>query len=161
MTWQQSGHELTQCDREPIHNIALVQPFGGLIKLNSDWVIAHRSANCATLLRLGADLAVGTRLMDVFSPRAFEMLQQSVRKGIAPDATERVFGLCLTADSGPFDCAVHLAGEWIVIEFEPHAADEYAHHKAMIGAIMAQLEPVTQIQELCETAVALVRKNLG
>ncbi len=161
MNTPHSQPDLTQCDREPIHTIPFVQPFGGLIELNADWMVAHRSANCAALLGLAGDLAVGARLADVFSPRACEMLQQCVRKGIAPDRTERIFGLRLTADSGLFDCALHLVGERIVMEFEPHAGNEYAQHVAMIAPMLARLEPITQLNELCAQTAALVRENLG
>ena len=54
MTFVTTPRELNECDREPIHQIATVQSFGGFLKLNSDWSIAHSSTNCAQLLGLDA-----------------------------------------------------------------------------------------------------------
>ncbi|HCS17380.1 MAG TPA: hypothetical protein DIW45_05985, partial [Erythrobacter sp.] len=36
---------LTNCDREPIHQLGRIQDFGALIAVNADWFVAHRSTN--------------------------------------------------------------------------------------------------------------------
>lgn len=36
---------LTNCDREPIHQLGCIQGFGALVAVNSDWIVAHRSTN--------------------------------------------------------------------------------------------------------------------
>lgn len=35
---------LTNCDREPIHVLGTVQPFGFLIALTADWLVSRVSA---------------------------------------------------------------------------------------------------------------------
>jgi light-regulated signal transduction histidine kinase (bacteriophytochrome) len=36
---------LTACDREPIHILGSIQPFGFLLSVNADWMIARASEN--------------------------------------------------------------------------------------------------------------------
>lgn len=47
-------YDLTECDREPIHQLGYIQPFGAMIAVNGDWNIAHASANVAEILGTGA-----------------------------------------------------------------------------------------------------------
>ena len=52
--------DLTNCDREPIHLLGEIQPFGFLIALTlSDWKIACVSANIETWLRQKPDVLIG------------------------------------------------------------------------------------------------------
>ncbi|MDY7097257.1 MAG: HWE histidine kinase domain-containing protein [Pseudomonadota bacterium] len=161
MTWQQHRPELTECDREAIHHIAYVQPFGGLIAVNADWVIVHRSANCGELLQLSELPAIGSALADWISPRAIDRLRDALMKTTGEDEVERVFGLKLTRDSDLLDCAIHSANGKIIIEFERHDEDGYASHVAMIGPMMAELDPIRDLDELCNSAAKLVRRSLG
>ncbi|MEM8725314.1 MAG: HWE histidine kinase domain-containing protein, partial [Pseudomonadota bacterium] len=161
MKFQDTQPELTECDREPIHNIATVQPFGCLIKLNSDWVVAHRSTNCAELLGLPELPEPGTRLADIFAPRAIETLKDALLKLTGGDSVERVFGFRLTPGGALFDCALHTVGERIILECEPHAELEYADHLSLIGPVLAQLEPVRDLNSLCQKTTKLVREMLG
>lgn len=48
MQSDQSGAQavdLTNCDREPIHQLGLIQPFGCLFAFSSDWFVVHVSQN--------------------------------------------------------------------------------------------------------------------
>ena len=48
--------DLTNCDREPIHIIGQVQPFGMLMAVSADWIVAHASANIGDLLGRGLSI---------------------------------------------------------------------------------------------------------
>ncbi|WP_233998579.1 HWE histidine kinase domain-containing protein [Erythrobacter sp. YT30] len=157
----QSSPELTECDREPIHHIAAVQDFGGLIAVNSDWMIAHRSVNCESMLKLSELPAPGSRLAECFSPRAIELLKRSVGKLSSDDAVERLFGVALTNNGPLMDVAVHVSDSTIIIEFERHAAHEYADHLGIIGPVLSQLDPIDNLDELCTKAAKLARDMLG
>ncbi len=161
MNFHNPRPELTDCDREPIHNIALVQPFGALIKLNGDWVVAHRSSNCAEILDIPDMPEPGTRLADIFAPHAMEALKQALIRVGDVNSVERLFGLRLIAGGALFDCAMHTVGERIILEFEPHAETEYADHLSLIGPLLAQLEPVRDLRQLCNKTATLVRQMLG
>nr|WP_298931102.1 HWE histidine kinase domain-containing protein [uncultured Erythrobacter sp.] len=153
--------ELTECDREPVHQIGEVQDFGGLIAVNSDWVIAHRSVNCADLLGIDALPGSGTRLADHFTPNAIDTLQSSIAKINTDDAVERLFGLRLTSGGKLFDCALHLSHGNIIIEFERHADADYADHLSLIGPALSRLEPIRDVEKLCESVAEIVQQMLG
>jgi light-regulated signal transduction histidine kinase (bacteriophytochrome) len=156
-----SNDMLTECDREAIHLIGAVQSFGGLIAADSAGCVAQCSANTASLLGLGALPEPGTPLADILPPAALAALEQTARAIAAPDAVQRRFGLALGSDGALFDCAVHLSGGLRVIEFEPHAAQDFADHVGMIAPVIAQLEAARSVAALCETAARLVRQMTG
>ncbi len=161
MNIQQSKPTLTDCDREAIHLISNIQPVGALIALNGDWAVAHRSANFAEMLGLDANPEPGTRLVDIFQPRAIETLRDALLNIDVQDGVERVFGIRLISGGQPFDCAIHTSGGKVVIEFEPHAESEYADHLSLIGPVLSQLEPIRDLETLCGKTATLVRQMLG
>ncbi len=69
--------DLTDCDREPIHQIGSVQGFGGLIALDDDWIITHHSDNCRALLELNTEALLSHKLSDFVLPFALDRLQQT------------------------------------------------------------------------------------
>ena len=153
--------ELSECDCEPIHNIATAQGFGGFVKLKSDWSIAHRSLNVADVLGPTTLPNVGLKLRNLFQPTAIETLKKAlVDRENRPELT-RVFGLQLTASHATFDCALHTVGDGVTIAFEPHNSFGFAGHTSLIGPILAQLESVTDLPTLCGKAAKLVRQMLG
>ncbi|QFT76767.1 HWE histidine kinase domain-containing protein [Erythrobacter sp. THAF29] len=154
-------HELTECDREPIHHIAAIQGFGGLFALTGDWVIAHRSTNCAEILGLEELPDVGDPVSEYLAPFALVAFKDALSRMSEDVTVERIFGLRLTHGGDLFDCAIHRSDRKVVIEFEPHAQDEYADHLALIGPVLSQLEPVRDLSALCKKAAKLVRNMLG
>ncbi|MDJ0643461.1 MAG: GAF domain-containing protein [Erythrobacter sp.] len=161
MNLQPAKSDLTECDREAIHLIAAVQPIGALIAVNGDWAIAHRSTNVGAILGLEDNPDPGSPLTDLFQPRAVETLREALQSLDRDDCVERIFGLRLVANGELFDCAIHTSGAKVVIEFEPHAASEYSDHLSMIGPALARLEPIRQLEPLCDEAAILVRQMLG
>ncbi|MEP5936746.1 MAG: HWE histidine kinase domain-containing protein [Erythrobacter sp.] len=149
------------CDREPIHLIGEIQPFGALIAVSDDWLVNHASTNCGAILGTETNPQIGKSLEDYFSNGAIERLKQAVSKLTEPDKVERLFGLLLRKDCDQFDVSVHRINGLAIIEFEPHAAMDYADHIALIGPLMAQLEPVKNIPALCDKAAVLVRQIIG
>lgn len=161
MNLHQREDSLTECDREPIHHIAAVQPFGGLIATDTQGALVHVSANCADLLGLAALPEPGTPLAAIIAPDALAMIEQALASLAGIDLPERRFGLDLAGNGALFDCAVHRSGALSVIEFEPHARNDFADHVAMIVPVIAKLEALSDPQDLCETAARLVRQMLG
>jgi light-regulated signal transduction histidine kinase (bacteriophytochrome) len=50
---------LTACDREPIHILGAIQPFGFLLSVNSDWLVARASENVEQFIGIGHAAVVG------------------------------------------------------------------------------------------------------
>jgi light-regulated signal transduction histidine kinase (bacteriophytochrome) len=152
---------LTECDREAIHHIAAIQPFGGLIAAHADGALAHASANCAELLGLAALPEPGTPLDAIVAAEALALIEAALASLGSDDVPERRFGLDLAGTGALFDCAVHRSCGLSVIEFEPHARNDFADHVAMIVPVIARLEALTDPQALCTTAARLVHQMLG
>lgn len=153
--------ELTECDREAIQHIAAVQPFGGLIALNADWVIAHRSMNTAEVMGLASVPEPGTKLSALLIPRAFDDLRAAFDRLAFDDMVERLFGLRLVAGGPLLDCAIHQSGGKVIVEFERHAGKSYSDHLALVGPALAKLEPIRDPQKLYDAAAKIVRDMLG
>ncbi|MBI1402394.1 MAG: GAF domain-containing protein [Porphyrobacter sp.] len=161
MNLHQRDDALTACESEAIHHIAAVQGFGALIAAQPDGRLAHASENVAALLGLAAQPAPGTPLAEVFAAPALATLEDALARLGDLDMPERRFGLDLAGTGARFDCAVHISCGLRVIEFEPHAGNDFADHVSMIVPVIAQLEALGDAQALCDTAVRLVRQMLG
>jgi light-regulated signal transduction histidine kinase (bacteriophytochrome) len=152
---------LTECDREPIHHIAAVQSFGGLIAADGEGRVAHISANVAQLLGLAEPPKTGTLLSQIIAPPALDVLTTALGGLAGIDTLERRFGLDLAGTGALFDCAVHVSCGLSIIEFEPHARNDFADHVSMIVPVIAQLEQASSVTMLCDTAARLVRQMTG
>ena len=80
-----SGFEvdLTNCDREPIHILGSVQPFGFLLAVNSDWLVVH--ASTTTLRYLGAAPEAGKEVEIRGDRRAHAPIAPVARDHLAGD----------------------------------------------------------------------------
>jgi light-regulated signal transduction histidine kinase (bacteriophytochrome) len=161
MNLHQRSDTLTECDREPIHHIAAIQSFGGLLAADAAGQVAHASANVADLLGLAENPAPGTPLAAILAPLALATIEQALGGLAGVDTLERRFGLDLTGTGARFDCAVHRSCGLSIIEFEPHAASDFADHVSMIVPVIAQLEQAASLADLCDTAARLVRQMTG
>ncbi len=161
MNLHQHSITLTACDREAIHHINAVQDFGGLRAADSQGHVVQCSANVADLLGLGDVPAPGTPLARIIAPAALATLDQALTQLAGIDTPERRFGLDLTGKGQFFDCAVHRSGDLSIIEFEPHARNDFADHVSMIVPVIAKLEATTSIIALCDTVALLVRQMTG
>ena len=85
--------DLSNCDREPIHQLGMIQGFGALIAINSDWFVGQRSANLEEMLGLDEPVEIGARMSSFVSQKAFERLRSAVAALLDPDQVGRLFGL--------------------------------------------------------------------
>ena len=152
---------LDTCASEPIHIPGRIQSFGALVALNSDWLIAHVSDNCATFLGWDKQPRPGDALTDYVSPDAIAVMRRKLEMMVTPGSVERVFGMTV-ADHGPrFDLALHVSGRTVVCEFEHHEAGDYEHHVALLRPMMARLEQLRDPGALCDAAARQVKALLG
>ncbi|MEM1052530.1 MAG: hybrid sensor histidine kinase/response regulator, partial [Pseudomonadota bacterium] len=160
MNFQSLSHELTECDREPIHEIAAIQGFGALIGVDRNWRITHHSANAAKVLETQKRVKPGQDLALHFTHDALKVLDGALHRIVEDDRVERVFGLDLVGRAALFDCAIHSAGNTIIIEFEPHDESEFRDHLTTVPHIISQLSKAKNTDALCTQAAILVRKML-
>jgi len=161
MNFHSVSQELTECDREAIHHISAVQSFGALIAVDTDWTITHQSTNSAAMLGSKVSIEAGQKLSLHLRQGAIDELQEAIGKIAEDDVVERLFGLDLAGSGALFDCAIHPSGNSIIIEFEPHAVDDFRNHLAAIPPLIAKLSTARSIDVLCDMAAGLVREMLG
>ncbi|MCP9222196.1 GAF domain-containing protein [Erythrobacter sp. LQ02-29] len=153
--------DLTTCDREPIHQLGYIQPFGALVAVNGDGMVSRRSANLQEFLGLEAPLETGAKLREVFSPEAIEMIRSVVEDLRHEDEVERLFGIDLLGDERLFDCAIHRSGQDLVIEIERHDGLLHADSIASIRPMMRRLNTITEVGPMCEYAAEQLHALLG
>lgn len=111
--------DLTNCDREPIHQLGRVQSYGALLAVSSDWLVQHASENLEAILGLPIDDALGRPLYELIVSDGFDRIRDSLRLVDAVDSVTRLFGVTLRASGQSYDICLHQSGQSLVIEFEP------------------------------------------
>ncbi len=160
-------YELTDCDREPIHILNYIQPFGGLIAVNLDWTVAYHSENASEMLGLrdvGVDqspLQTGVNLDRILRPLALERIKTSLFVLDSDDAVERIFSVELVNDR-LFDCAVHRTGNTVVLDFEPHPLGTGSQSPFdLLGPLTSQLETTQDLLKICRLGASKLKDILG
>ncbi|MEC7818660.1 MAG: HWE histidine kinase domain-containing protein [Pseudomonadota bacterium] len=153
--------DLTNCDREPIHQIGAIQDFGALIAVTTDGMIAHYSVNFAEILGIGKSPEIGTQLNALFTSEAMAAIGRASGLLRDPTSVERLFAVHLVGGKGPFDCAIHCSESLTIIEIEPSASEEMDRQLRMLQPILRQLELSDDLLDLCQQAADRLRDLLG
>ncbi len=153
--------DLTNCDREPIHKLGKIQPFGALIAVNNDWFISQRSTNLEAILGIEKRVELGARLGSVLSSEAVSMLRNGVAALFGRNETERMFGIDLLGDGRLFDCALHYSGQYSVIEIERHEDGDVTRQMSILKPIVNRLGSHKDVVSLTEDAARQLRMTLG
>ncbi len=93
--------DLTTCDREPIHVLGAIQPFGFLLAVSADWIVTRASANVADPLGHAAEDLLGLPLDAILDGEAIHLLRGHLQTLRGPDAFDRVFGVNLIPADRP------------------------------------------------------------
>jgi light-regulated signal transduction histidine kinase (bacteriophytochrome)/CheY-like chemotaxis protein len=154
----QFAADLTNCDREPIHQIGAIQPVGFLVALSPDWRIARVSANAPGHLGRPLEALLGVPLGDVIVMHAIHTIRNRLALLHGPDAVERAFAVQLQDGAARFDLAVHRAGQTILIEAEPSQPSGALNAGAMVRAMLTRMQGQTS---LLREAARLVQALTG
>lgn len=155
------GVDLTNCDREPIHQLGSIQPIGMLIAVTSDWIIA-RAANAPAIIDTPDLDLIGLPLRELCDDEAIHTLRNRLTLLHGPDAVERLFGIALLRDrSTLFDCALHMSAGHIVIEIEPSADTDHADPSSLIRSMMGRLDHSADMRGFFREGARQVRAITG
>ena len=152
--------DINNCDREPIHVPGMIQPFGFLIALTSDWLVSRVSANIDQFIRLTPQDLLGYAISDIFCPDAIHTLRNRITLLRGGDAVERIFSLVLIDGCAPFDVAVHFSGSLVVIEAEPARADEM-EATGLVRSMVARLAQTDGMSAFLRDGARQVRALTG
>lgn len=152
--------DLTNCDREPIHVLGTVQPFGFLIALTADWLVSRVSANSAQFIGLSPQDMLGKPVSGVLSAEAIHSLRNRITLLRGPDSVERLFSIPLIEGGAAFDVAVHFSGPLVVIEAEPAAHDEM-EASGTVRSMVARLAQADSMTAFLRDGARQVRALTG
>ncbi|MBV9840246.1 MAG: GAF domain-containing protein [Sphingomonadaceae bacterium] len=152
--------DLSNCDREPIHILGAVQPFGCLIALSSDWMIARVSANSEAFFGRPPDALLGTPIVQLFAGEAVHAIRNRITLLRGADSTERLYSVDLLGDGRHFDVAVHISGHQVVIEAETAQEDE-GDTAGTIRTLMARLDQAPSFDAFLRDSARQVRALTG
>jgi light-regulated signal transduction histidine kinase (bacteriophytochrome)/CheY-like chemotaxis protein len=153
--------DLTNCDREPIHIPGTIQPFGFLVVVTADWLVARASTNLPDYAGLAAEEAIGLPLLDLFTGEAVHTIRNRLTMMRGQDMVERIFAVPLFDDGGLFDVAVHFSGTAIVIEAEPNDRAETFDTAGTVRMMMSRLDEIDAFEAFFREGARQVRALTG
>lgn len=152
--------DLSNCDREPIHQLGAIQPFGFLVAFGVDWLVARASANIADFIGRGPEEALGKPATEIFGHEAVHLLRNLAAMLRGPDAVERRFAVSLTPTATKFDIAVHFSGALLIIEAEP-AETERNDANSLVRSMTTRVRQLKTTKEFLQESARVVRGLTG
>jgi light-regulated signal transduction histidine kinase (bacteriophytochrome) len=116
----------TACDREPIHILGSIQPFGFLLSVNADWMVARASANVETFIGVAHAEVVGQSAEACLSATLLHDIRSRLQVAGGMGIVERLYGQRLRPGGPRFDLAIHQSGREVILEFEPSGGEPTA-----------------------------------
>lgn len=153
--------DLTDCDREPIHQLGLIQPTGFLIAVTADWIVLHVSANIGRWLGVEPDDLLGHPLSRVITGEALHTIRGRLQVAHINGSVERAFGVHLSDLAPVCDVAVHLSGSTIVIEAEPSEGEGPQDSGSLLRSMIARVQNARGFDGFCREAARQMRALTG
>ena len=153
--------DLTNCDREPIHLLGHVQPFGFMLVLSRDFTVVAASENTAAFLEIESDRIIGANVGDLLDLQAFHAIRGRLQLLRSPDAVERIFSLKLTASEALFDVAVHMSGNKIIIDAEPNTREDQINASDFVRTMLGRLRHTMTFESFCREAARQMKALTG
>lgn len=154
--------DLTNCDREPIHLLGAIQPFGFLIAVSTvDWLVQRASANVGDWLKVTAAEMIGHSLLDFIHADAIHTLRNQLQIVNMTGTTARLFGIDIDHSPRRFDLAVHTLPELVVIECEPSAAGNTVNASSLVRGMINRVQGMRDPLKLSSVAARELRALTG
>lgn len=153
--------DLTNCDREPIHQLGEIQPIGFLVVLTADWIISNVSANAGEFLDVDERGLIGRPASDILTKQAIHTLRNRLALLRGRDALERVFRMELQANGTAFDVALHMSGSRVIIEAEPSTEHDYGDATGTVRGMISRLEQAPDMPAFFNEGARQVRALTG
>ncbi len=154
--------DLGNCDREPIHELGAIQPFGFLLAVSAQWTIDYASSNVSRWLGPDARDLIGKPLGDALSAEAEHAIRNRLQSLRGGDSVERVFALPLSRNGDErFDVAVYLSGSTIVIEAEPSVSEPDLNSGSLVRSMISRLNLAESFTAFCREGARQVRMLSG
>ena len=148
--------DLTNCDREPIHEIGHVQPHGALLAIEPRTLaIAQASVSVLAYFGLAPEAMLGRSLLDFVPARAAEALEAAVTDaGIEANPTH--LGIVAVNGRGPFHLVAHTFAGALILEAEPAEPGDATDFRTLTRRMLRSLQSAQGSQAFYD---AIVRES--
>ncbi len=153
--------DLTNCEREPIHQLGRIQPSGFLIAISPDWVIGRISENAADFLGQSIDTILGKSLRTVIGADAVHIIRNRLAILRGEETIERAFGIALKPDGPLYDIAIHMVATDVILEFEPSEPAGEISPGSLIKSMIVRLQNTETFEGFTQEAARQVRALTG
>ncbi|GFE83178.1 signal transduction histidine kinase [Steroidobacter agaridevorans] len=162
MTAANASVDPSSCDREPIHLLGAIQPFGFLIAVSTpDWLVQRVSANVGDWLKVAPADMLGRGLLDFIHVDAIHTLRNQLQIVNVTGTAARLFGIRIDDSPRRFDMAVHTQPGQVVIECELSAADSSVNASALVRGMMNRVQGMRDPSTLSCNAARELRALTG
>jgi chemotaxis family two-component system sensor kinase Cph1 len=129
------------CESERLHLSGEIQPFGALLRLDTDGRVSHASANCGAILGLPPEALLGQMPGPLLG--GIDWLNDQPPRGGFPILRTKAF----TAHGEALDLAVSPSGDGLLLEFEPTGDFSGTHSLKLKSLEAIQLQHSSTVHE--------------
>ncbi|MFF3265188.1 ATP-binding protein [Streptomyces sp. NPDC002932] len=157
------GFDLSECAREPIHRLGMIQSHGTLLAVEADTGTVDTAAlNTRCLLGIAAEELVGGPITRLLSPEHWaEALQVCAQQ----DAASLVLPVPIDVAGAPrmFDVTAHRHGPLVILECESRAVagPHFSHFYQGVRRALTRLRSSATAVECCRAATREIRALTG
>lgn len=156
--------DLNNCDREPIHIPAAIQPHGVLLVISeSDRTIVQVSANVEAYLGTPIESLLNQPASQLFTPHQLQLIEQCLAADFEA-ANPLRFDFASGQSSRSFSGTVHRSDDNILVELEPaetEASVNFFDFYQLVKRPISQIQRTRTLEELCQTAVTVIQEISG
>ena len=156
--------DLTNCDREPIHIPAAIQPHGVLLGLSQpDWTITRASQNTDTYLGQSVESLLGQPISVLLTAPQIQQITNCLQEdfdAVNPLRFEIIVGNTIKI----FSAVIHRSEETVILELEQEEVSESVSFFDFYGLVkrpVSRLQKTQTLNELCQVAVEELKQITG
>lgn len=160
-----SALDIHDCDREPIHIPAAIQPHGLLLVISEpDWMIVQVSQNTGEYFNQAPEALLDQPLENVLGKAQIQLIEQCLAaefEAVNPLQLE----INVDGDVQMFTGVVHRSEGVVLLELEPAEIDQKAisffDFYSLVKQPVSRLQQTQTFDELCPMAVEVVKQVSG
>jgi two-component system, chemotaxis family, sensor kinase Cph1 len=154
--------DLTNCDREPIHIPAAIQPHGVLLTLDPQTLtIIQAGGDTMRILGAPPGSLPGQAMADWFPPGCAARLRLLLDYEAAMPRPLHAFTLAAHQDGQATDAVVHRSGDLVVLELEPLLEPSPDDALSQVQAMLLRVQQAATPQAFCQGLADGVRRIAG
>lgn len=156
--------DLSNCDREPIHIPASIQPHGAMLVTDiSGEQLLSASANIASITGYKGNLIPGMSISSIVGDNNAHNFRNAAAKARNPGQSSVVLGVRFPGKSALFDAVIHTSSGKTFIEIEPCSDQGQSAKQALdlTRSVIQRVGRAENITDVAATGVRLVRAMLG